>query len=295
MKRVIAIMTAVLLSACTAKAPEPTPASSAAPTPKPAADRPTAALASATPETPQTNGGDTENYDDLRVAFLGTVNSERPRAYVVMRAAEELGLAMAAEVDEDHVIYGDRGTYEDNVYLIIPAPNTDLRVGRFSWYADEITEVWYEEENSPAIIYVESAESDAPLGRIEYVRHFPDGDTDGFIYTGFDLGDRVLRTAFHMGVVDITPYDAFSSDEIPFKEQALFDALMQNEEVSQALNAGGELMKMGEMWYDANMYLHYVLRQGNIDTYWAVGNLPDGTVDIIWSEDGKNWAHPAKG
>ncbi|MBQ1321386.1 MAG: hypothetical protein IIY53_07085 [Solobacterium sp.] len=299
-KLITVILTAVMLGACGGKAADPTPTPADAPTPapagvptaKPASERPGGA-GTAGSETPHPYVAGMEGYEDLEVAFLGTVNSERSRADVVARAASELNLPLAAEIDEDHVIYGDLGEYEDNVYLIIPAADTDLRVGRYSWYAGEITEVWYEAEKSQPILYVESAESDAPAGMIEYVRHFADGTTDGFIYTGFDLGDRVLRTAFHMGVVDITPYDFFSSDEIPFKEQSLFDALLQQAEVSQAVNSGGELMKMGEFCYDANMYLDYVLRKDDTDTHWAAGYLPDGTVDVICSEDGQNWTHPA--
>ena len=41
------------------------------------------------------------------------------------------------------------------------------------------------------------------------------------------------------------------------------------------------------------MYLDYVLRKYDTDTHWAAGYLPDGTVDVICSEDGQNWTHPA--
>ena len=140
-KLITVILTAVMLGACGGKAADPTPTPADAPTPAPAAV-PTAKPASERPSGAGTAGSETphpyvpgmEGYEDLEVAFLGTVNSERSRADVVARAAKE---AVA------YVASYDKGPYAHPGGLLGNYPEYGLVKEAFSLYTGHCTMVWF--------------------------------------------------------------------------------------------------------------------------------------------------------
>lgn len=230
-----------------------------------------------------------EPYEDLEIVFLGTLSSERTMEDILKRA-EEQGIEPVSAVGESRIIYGDRGEYEDYVYLLVPAENTNLKVGRYNWYAGEITQVWIDEPSALPLIYVESADSIDPFGKIEYVRHVSDGDIEGFLYTGLTAAGK-LRTDYHMGVVDRTAYEQFTSAEIPFYRQMFFDQLMTYEEIADKTAAGGQLSMMEEMTWDGHAYMVYDLSLENKSTLYGVSYDPmTREIHVIVSRDsGVTW------
>lgn len=196
--------------------------------------------------------------EDLAIAYLGTASPEVSVQQVISDAYES-GYGIIEKIAEDDVIYGDQGDFYNSVYLLIPAENTDLTVGRYSWYAGEMTEPFYSEENSGPVIYVETAESVSPRTLIGYTRHFPDGNTEGWMYTGIEVQAGTLRTDFHMGIIDITAYDRLARDEIPFFADRYMEALMMQEGVQEKLDNRMMLHELGEAWFDGIMYALYYI------------------------------------
>ena len=229
-----------------------------------------------------------EPYEDLEITFLGTVSPDQPLDAVLARARSKN--ACAAAIDDSRIFYGERGEYTDYVYLLVPALNTDLKIGRYNWYAGEITETWVEETDALPLIYAESGDSTDPLGRIEYVRHLSDGDSEGFLYTGLGLSGK-LRTDYHMGVVDQTDYQSFDSSEIPFYMQYFHDTLMSYEEIADAVAKGGKLSVMEEMTWEGHAYMVYDLEYGGTNTLYAIRHDPEsGYPDVLTSRDsGASW------
>ena len=239
-----------------------------------------------------------EPYEDMEIAFLGAISMDRTLDDILQRAASGSQLSeLIAAIPDSRIFYGDRGEYTDYVYLIIPARNIDLKVGRYNWYAGEITELWIEETDAKPLIYVESGDSIDPVGRIEYVRRLSDGNTEGFMDTGLSASNSHLRTDYHMGIVDLTDYDTFDSSERPFYSQYFFDTLQTYDEVRDALNSGGNLSLMEEMIYDSHAFAVYDLEKGDKRVLYGI------TIDpltrekfVIASYDsGVTWSQAGQG
>ena len=286
------LLSVFLLTACGKAAPEP--AAQVQPTPEPTAEA-----------DPHANDAELlEQYQaelskraDLEIGLLGVISETNSLDAILKRASGIPELSVAAAVDSSRIIYGDRGANTDNVYLVLPAKDTDVKVGRYNWYAGEITETWLEETAAKPFIYVEDGDSVDPVGRIEYVRHFADGDTDGFMYTGLRAVPCHLRTEYHMGVVDITPYTKFDSEEVPFFEQYYFDTLCSYEEISYEVERGNSLSVMDEMIRDGHAYIVYSLQTSNENRLYAMTrNAETGNPEVICSyDDGMTWNTLAHG
>ena len=306
MKKLLAFLCVVLLfTACGGPTTEPsnpgtdpgpvapvapiTPPSSGETPGKPETDQPPQGSNVKTVTTDYRYGMD--SYEDMVIVFLGCMTEERNLNDIMDRAINDLGFSLVSEITSSDIVYGLCNGFANNVYLIIPAWDTDIRIGRYSWYANEIVEDWYNVENSDPIIFVEMAEEMNYLSRLEYKRHFDDGDTDGWMYLGFDTTESKLRTAFHMGIVDNTPYDYFDTTEIGFYQQYFFDSLCQVAEVQSAINKGAQLNTMGEAVYDGDVYAIYNLSDGSKNTLFGIHvDLQTGARTMIKSDNGSDWS-----
>lgn len=235
-----------------------------------------------------------EGSADLRIAWLGELSENAALADVLAAAAENEDLKIVSKIDESRIFYGERGKLRDYVYLIAPAANTDITVGTYSYHAGEIVEVIVEEANALPLIYVESGDHIDPVGMIRYVRHFPDGDTENFMYTGLTADPARLRTDYHMGISDITKYDSMV---LPFYGQMFFDLLNSYEEVQAALNSGASLNRMEEMMRDGHAYMVYDLNKDGESTLYGVyyDPLTEEQSVIVSRDRGMTWETLAHG
>ena len=239
-----------------------------------------------------------EPYEDMEIAFLGAISMDRTLDDILQRPVSSPELsALISDIPESRIFYGDRGEYTDYVYLIIPAKNTDLKVGRYNWYAGEITDAWIEETDARPLIYVEDGDSIDPVGRIEYVRRFSDGNTEGFMDTGLNASHGHLRTDYHMGIVDLSAYDKFDSSEVPFYSQNFFDTLQTYDEVRETLNSGGNLTLMEEMIYDGHAYAVYDLDKGETRVLYGITIDPETREHFVIAsyDSGVTWGQAGQG
>ncbi len=238
-----------------------------------------------------------EPYEDLRVAYLGTISADRSMEEVLARAEMIPGCAGVSVLAESRTVYGKKGTNENYVYLFIPAENTDVTAGTYNYYAGEIVDVFLQEENAEPFVYVETGEMCSPAGMISYVRHLETGDIEGFMYTGLTAVPPRLRTDYHMGIVDITPYEEYDSADLPFFAQAYFDKLCSYETIQDALNQGGTLNVMEEMIWDGKAYTVYTLDLEGAHTLYAITrDSLQGTEPVLVMEDvDSGWQPLGKG
>ena len=289
MKRIIPVLlSAVLLCGCGAAS---TPASSdSAPskTPSETAAEPVNDTVIAPAEDPRAH---MEPYECLEIAFLGLSDKEHTVKDVIETASGFPGFSFLRSLTDIPVIEGDLGDEANNVYFILPAETTDLRIGRYNWYAGEITDDFYSQENSGPVIFAENANAVSPLSQIEYLRHTGDGTIDDKIFTGFSVADGKLRTAYHMGTVDTTDYSKFTNIEVPFYQQSLFDRLNELDQVKEEIKAGGSLSIMDELYYDGTMYAVFDMQKAD-GSHWGYAITPDRTasVPIMDSPDYKDWS-----
>ena len=235
-----------------------------------------------------------EPYEIMRIAFLGGTGPDRTVEDILKRASGLEGLSIVSEIPAERIIYGDQGQEQNNVYLIIPANKAGIRVGRYSFYAGEITEVWLDEKEAKPFIYVEDGDSVDPVGMICYMYNGVDDGSS--MYTGLAAVPGRLRTDYRMGVVDITPYDAFDSTEIGFYAQSYFDKLCAFEEVQAQLNAGGKLDPMEEMIRDGHAYMVYNMDVDGDYTLYGVTSPRSGAPEVIVSENsGETWETLGRG
>ena len=235
-----------------------------------------------------------EPYEIMRIAFLGGTGPDRTVDDILKRAAGLEGLSIVSEIPAERIIYGDQGQEQNNVYLIIPANKAGIRVGRYSFYAGEITEVWLDEKEAKPFIYVEDGDSVDPIGMICYMYNGVDDGSS--MYTGLAAVPGRLRTDYRMGVVDITPYDAFDSTEIGFYAQSYFDKLCSFEEVQAQQNAGGKLDPMEEMIRDGHAYMVYNMDVDGDYTLYGVTSPRSGAPEVIVSENsGETWETLGRG
>lgn len=236
-----------------------------------------------------------EEYEDLEIALLGAVDEAHYLQDILNRAASAEGMGFISAIPEEKIFYGTAGEYRDYVYLIVPHPDTEVTVGTYNYYAGEIVEPAAEKMTEP-FIYVESGDTIDPAGMITYVKHFPQGESPGEMYTGV-TADGKLRTEFHMGVVDITVYDAFDPGEIPFYAQFLFDTLQSYEEISGALSEGKTLDHFGEYTWEGHIYESWGI---NDDTGLKLYNIyydpVSGYTEVLTSTDsGSTWQPLGRG
>ena len=294
-----AVIAAIALCACSqssSASPSAGPAVTSEPASEPAVPENTPDPRRSSPEALREYQNSMEGYEDLEIVFLGATSIDRPLTAILERAAAD-GVKPVSDLDDSGIFYGDRGTYSDYVYLIVPASSTAVRVGRYSWNAGEITETWFEEEDALPFIYVESGDSLDPLGRIEYTRRFPDGNTEGFLYTGVTASGK-LRTDYHMGVSDKTDYSRFDTAELPVFDQSFMDTLLSYDEISYRISQGDRLTRMEELLWDGHAYMVYDLSGDNGSTvlYGVTVNPLTGTADVIESRDsGMNWSPAGQG
>ncbi|MBR3203558.1 MAG: hypothetical protein IKF60_08225 [Solobacterium sp.] len=287
MKRSLMISLSVfLLCACGGNAPKPAAEMEPSPEPSAAVENRTGDPAALEQYQAEMDPG-----ADLEIGLLGVISETNSLDDILNRAADIPVLSLGAQVNSERIIYGDRGKDTDNVYLLIPARNTDVKVGRYNWYAGEITETWFSETSALPFIYIEDGDAVDPVGKIEYVRHFADGDTEGFMYTGLQAVPARLRTEFHMGIVDITPYTEFNSGEVGSFAQYYFDTLCSYEEIQNEVRQGKELSLMGEMIYDGRAYTVYSMEVSGENRLYAITrNTETGTAEVLYSYDsGDNW------
>ena len=309
MKRLLPILLILLLLVSCGKTPETpepvsVPSGPAAPAPSPepvpaTPDKPDdpepAPQPAKTKELTDAYIAAMDDYEDLEIAVLGVINQFQTLEQVLDRAVKTGKFPFLSEITESEMIFGDLSTTENYVYLIIPAANTDLTVGRYSWYAGEITQKWYSLANSRPILYIETADNSMRAGMIEYVRHLSMGVSQGNMFTGLSVADSKLRTAYLMGIVDVTPYEIFDSTEIPFYQQSFFDTLCEVAEVKDGLAKGANLSLMDEFVYEGVPYALYVL-SGTTDTFFAIRyDTYTGTRTILMSTDFQTWTQTGMG
>ena len=297
MKKLIPALSALLvLSACGSSSSNNSGSVAATITP----DQP--ASSSAPAESPsegsQVNPRDhMEEYECMEVAFLGLADEKVSVSDVIENAKTNFsGFSWLSAVSDKDIVYGERGEHSDNVYVILPAETTDLRIGKYNWYAGEITDVYYDQKNSGPVIFVESAEKVSPTAKIEFVRHYSGSDSNDGIYTGFSVAHNRLRTAYHMGTVDTTPYEKFSSAEVPFYSQYLYDTLTSFEEVQAELDKGGHLSVMDELIYDSYAYALYDLeREDGSHAGYAITPDQAAPTRVMSSADYTSWTPLGRG
>ena len=226
-----------------------------------------------------------EEYELLRYGFLGTINSEHNLEEVIERASTFDGLEFVKELKEDSVYYGKRGEESDNVYLLVPKKDVGLKIGEYSWYADEIVEsYYYEGEGGKPILFIESSEQAKPISRVL----IETGRDSLPMYTGFNITTGMLRTAFLMGVVDITPYEKFTTAEVPSYSQAIFDIMQSVPEIMEIEENGGSVsMSSEEFFFEDEIYAHIYTRDkdGN-DVYYGIS---PSTGSVVKTKDHVEW------
>ena len=297
MKKLLSALSVLcLLTACGSSANSGSTATAAAEPQSPQATAASAAPVQETEPAPEPRAH-MENYECMEVAFLGITNQSTTPLDVIENARVNFpGFSWLSAIETKDIINGELSEETNNVYVILPAETTDLKIGKYNWYAGEITDVYYDQKNSGPVVFVENGEAVSPLSRIEFVRHVNDNASDDGIYTGFSLASDKLRTDYHMGTVDTTPYDRFSSAEVPFYKQYLFDTLNSFDEIKDALDKGSKLAVMDEMFYDGIAYAIYDLEKpdGNHVGY-AVTSDPSAAFKVMYSPDFKDWSPLGQG
>ena len=227
-----------------------------------------------------------EDYEFVRIALLGQVHEYNSVDNVMSRPEQDPLLEPALSIPEERIIYGDMGDRENNIYLIIPNRDIELQVGKYDIASGEITEVLY--QGSEPILYVETAETTDPAGAIiassgnDYVK----------IPTGLDVFDGVLRTAFQMGAIDITPYQILDGSEKPVYGMAYYDCLTMRDDIQEIIIAGGNLYPMQEASIQGHYYGVFVLedKDGNRSLYAVREDLDTFEFHILAADEyGTNW------
>ena len=309
MKKLLAVLCiALLLAACGGGTHEPvqpqpsgnpgpvapvTPPSSGETPGKPETDQPPTGFGVKTETTDYRFG--MEGYEDLQVAFLGCMYGDITLDDIIDRALNDPNFArfsFVREITDKDIVYGLCNGIANNVYLVIPAFDTDITVGRYSWYANEIVDTWYSVESSDPILFIEMADDMNVLSRVEYKRHLANGAvSEGWMNFGFNTITSHLRTEYHMGILDVSPYGYFDSSEVPFYQQSFFDTLSMVAEVSSGLSKGLDLNPMEEMIYDGDTYAVFDLTDGNKHTLYGINlDFYTGERKIIMTTDYENWS-----
>lgn len=239
-----------------------------------------------------------DDYIDLEVALLGcTFGDNRTVLDILERAYQWEEFHFIGDIDEDRIFYGDLHDEFNFVYLIVPDRNVSLKLGRYSYGAGEITEVFHEETNAKPFVFVESSESISPLSRIDYQVKNPTKSYDGFMYMGLSAYESKLRTAYHMGIVDTSIYDRLEPEEKPFYGQMFLEKLHFSVEAFREVLEGevkGEIHYMDEFIFDGDWYSIYTItRNGKTDQtlYGIYYDVPTSKYKIIQTDDSENWRY----
>ncbi|MBR0451944.1 MAG: hypothetical protein Q4D71_02125 [Oscillospiraceae bacterium] len=235
-----------------------------------------------------------DGYEDMEVAFLGCMYNDITLDDIIDRALNDPDFSrfsFVREITDAEIVYGLCNGIANNVYLIVPAFDTDIKLGLYSWYANEIVEVYYSAENSDPILFIEMADEMNVLSRVEYKRHLSGGDSEGWMNLGLNTLSSKLRTDYHMGIVDVTPYEAFTSAELPFYQQSFFDTLSMIAEIQSGLSKGMNLSPMEEMIYDGDVYAVFDFSDGSNHTLYGINlDFYTGERKIIKTTDYENWS-----
>ena len=218
-----------------------------------------------------------DDYETMEIAFLGTIGETKTLNDVVTRAAEMDGLEIAGNVKDDHYVYTSNGNEIQNVYLLIPASGIDLSIGHLDLATGAIDSVYMESSGSEPVILMEVADVFDPQFQIDIKNN---GEITDSIMTGFNVSSSKLRTAYHMGVVDITPYDELPGGEVPFYSQSLFD-------YTSSLT-GKQLKLMYEMILVDHMYAIFGDEQEDL-MYAVTLNSQTGEYECLKTEDLMEW------
>ncbi len=291
------------LAGCSGKSVTPSP--SAAPTPTPTPE-PTATPAPVPSQTPKKTLDDLplskayvdqmEGYEDIEIVLLGCTGPSRTVDDVLDRAEKEWGYELISEVDEAHRIQGESSVYGDLVYLLIPSRETNLTIASFDSEIELPKDIWFLEEDSLPVIYIESSEGMTPRGIFSYNTNY--GDT-AFLYTGVSPSGK-LRTDYKMGTVDMTPYDQLSSAEVPFLEQYLQDVMTNfAPQASEQIQQGQYTFSpMDEMMHEGDMYLIFSMdpkEEGLPQYLYGVHyDTFSNTLKYLESYDYYEWVDPEK-
>ena len=227
-----------------------------------------------------------EDYEFVRIALLGQVHEYNSVENVMSRPAQDPMLEPALSIPEERIIYGDQGKRENNIYLIIPNKDIELQVGKYDIASGEITDVLY--QGTEPILYVETAEQTDPAGVIIASR----GSDHLTIPTGLDVFDGVLRTAFQMGAVDITPYQILDGSEKPVYGMAYYDYLTMREDIQKIVAEGGSLYPMQEASLKGHYYGVFVLedKDGQRSLYAVREDLDTFKFHVLAADEyGTDW------
>ena len=227
-----------------------------------------------------------EDYEILRVAFLGVEEEGRTLYDVLIRASEELGYDFIPEIDEKHLVYGEVSEEANNVYLFIPNSHCTVTIGEYDEDSGEMEDIYFKEEDCEPVIYVEECEMMEYTGMVSCVR---DNDPLGpLTYLTGLTSDGRLRTDYIMGLVDVTDYSFFTNSEIPFLSQGLFDVLCyQVGEIRDRFENGKpQLSYMEDAYISGDVYAVYALQEeGKEDRLFAVRIDPDDLSAAVLSLD----------
>ena len=192
-----------------------------------------------------------DEYEVLEIMVLGTIEDDDGLADVLNRAEKE-GYHLIKEIANDHIIHGKHSTVDgDLVYLLIPKEGLTLSLGSYDPLTNKASEVYFKEENALPVIYIESAAYMTPQGIIE----LDQDDLKMRMLTGIN-GQGELRTAFLMGIVDMTSYEKL---DLTAYGEILKKDLEENAPVAadDILNNEYMALAMDEMLYEGKMYLIY--------------------------------------
>lgn len=224
-------------------------------------------------------------YEIFEIAFLGVLNSKRNIEDIIDRIKDYDELKIAKDLIDNNQIYGE-SKENTNVYLIIPNKDVDITVGKYNCLDDSLENIDYKAEDCKPFIYYEEIENSLnPSSIIEFVK----GNEYGNLLLGFSLDYSKLRTAFKMGIVDTTPYEIFTSAEIPSYDQAFFDVLTSIDEVNLYLDNGMELKKMSEMNYQGKYYAVYYIDDDNVTVKCYAVNYGPNSLSVLESLDFTDW------
>ena len=235
-----------------------------------------------------------EGYEDIEIVLLGCTGPSRTVEDVLARAENDWGYKLISEIDDAHKIQGEDSVYGNLVYLVIPSRETKLTIASFDSQTALPKDIWYLEENSLPVLYIESADGMTPRGIFSYNTNY--GDT-AFLYTGVNA-DGHLRTDYKMGTVDMTPYDQLTSAEVPLLAQYLHDVMMNfAPQASEQLQTGQyTCSSMDEMLYEGNMYQMYSMdpkEEGLPQYIYGVHyDTLSNTLKYLESYDYSVWADP---
>ena len=233
-----------------------------------------------------------DDYEFMEIALLGCISEERSLEDILERAVNDWGFEFISEIKNDHIIKGEQGKWGNYVYLLIPARVNELAISSFN----SEDRLYFRQEDPTPVIYIETDAGMTPRGMIEYV--LQNGET-GHIYTGVCYKGSELRTAYHMGLVDVSHYEDMTSAEIGFYEQPIFDTMYYTApELSEFLQKGYEASYMDEMLYEGKMYLIYHVFEKNDSSndflYGISYDTETGTFSFIKSFDGEGWYEPSQ-